>query len=671
MFFAPLEDDFSLTFGSPCINSGDPASPLDPDGTRADMGAIYFHLSAGFEFLPYMPTDFSVAHHDELLEATLSWTNPAVNMVGDPLTELLGVHIYRDGEFVVDITDVLIGQPSTYVDNAVPSVGMHEWEVIPYNSYGDGYGEDASAWIGLDTPGELSNVVATPDPNDLLECTITWDAPTTGEHGGYFPAGAWIGQKVYRNGILIADLLGTNNSHLDNTVPIADFYTYSVSYYNASGEGVVTIADPDPVFVGPPQYEVIPYDWVEISGVGTNTGITGDDQMAGPFNIGFAFPFYGYSAYSQIYVCSNGFTTFSSGQIPQYSNASIPSTEAPNNLVCPYWDDFYPPSGGNIYYHYDAPNNRFIIEFAEVPHISGGGSYTFEMILYPNGDIDLMYNQLIHGTPNSATVGIENADGTSGVQVTYNGSGPLNPENEMGIRVYSVSLGQPDVSIAMIPYGPPITIPASGGSFDFNISLTNNEPTPTTFDTWIMVQLPSSSWYGPVLGPVNLTLPGSTTIDRDRSQSVPATAPAGTYLYEGRVGFYPDAIWDAESFTFEKSLTGDGSPIAEWLNTGESFDDFLTNAPDEALPEVYSLGQNYPNPFNPATTLSFNLPEAVKVRLSVFDISGRLVATLADGWRQAGTHDVTFDATGFASGLYVYRLQAGDFIASGKMVLMK
>ena len=65
------------------------------------MGALYFHLSAGFEFLPYMPTDFTVAHHNELLEATLSWTNPAVNMVGNPLTELLGIHIYRDGEFVI------------------------------------------------------------------------------------------------------------------------------------------------------------------------------------------------------------------------------------------------------------------------------------------------------------------------------------------------------------------------------------------------------------------------------------------------------------------------------------------------------------------------------------------------------------------------------------------
>ncbi|RJP78109.1 MAG: T9SS C-terminal target domain-containing protein [Candidatus Zixiibacteriota bacterium] len=90
-----------------------------------------------------------------------------------------------------------------------------------------------------------------------------------------------------------------------------------------------------------------------------------------------------------------------------------------------------------------------------------------------------------------------------------------------------------------------------------------------------------------------------------------------------------------------------------------------------ALPAVYALGQNRPNPFNPSTVIPFTLPQAAPVKLTVFDLSGRAVATLVDGWRTAGSHQVTFDGAGLASGLYLYRLQAGDFTAAGKMVLMK
>lgn len=229
----------------------------------------------------------------------------------------------------------------------------------------------------------------------------------------------------------------------------------------------------------------------------------------------------------------------------------------------------------------------------------------------------------------------------------------------------------PDVTITMTPIGPPIIIPAAGGSFEYNVVITNNEATPANFDAWIMVQLPNSSWFGPVLGPVDLILPATTSIDRDRSQTVPANAPSGIYTYEGRVGYYPDVIWDSDSFTFEKSTTGDGEVIGEWMNSGESFDDYLTSPISDATPVVYSLGPNYPNPFNPITTLNFTLPEAAKINLAIYDISGRLVASMVDGYRQAGSHEVTFDGSNLASGIYLYRLQAGDFTASGKMVLLK
>lgn len=91
----------------------------------------------------------------------------------------------------------------------------------------------------------------------------------------------------------------------------------------------------------------------------------------------------------------------------------------------------------------------------------------------------------------------------------------------------------------------------------------------------------------------------------------------------------------------------------------------------EGLPTQIALEQNYPNPFNPVTTISYKLPVNGKVRLDVFDIMGRKVATLVDGQMEAGTHQVAFDASALASGVYLYRLRVNETLLSKKMLLMK
>ena len=85
----------------------------------------------------------------------------------------------------------------------------------------------------------------------------------------------------------------------------------------------------------------------------------------------------------------------------------------------------------------------------------------------------------------------------------------------------------------------------------------------------------------------------------------------------------------------------------------------------------FFLCQNYPNPFNPRTTITFELAKSSNVRLSVFDLLGREVSMLVNEWREAGVHEVQFDGTAFASAMYIYRLQAGDFIGSKKLHLLK
>jgi hypothetical protein len=91
----------------------------------------------------------------------------------------------------------------------------------------------------------------------------------------------------------------------------------------------------------------------------------------------------------------------------------------------------------------------------------------------------------------------------------------------------------------------------------------------------------------------------------------------------------------------------------------------------EPLPAEYSLSQNYPNPFNPTTVITYQLAMAGEVRLAVYDLLGREVALLWSGRQDPGSHTVTFNASGLASGVYFYRLTAGDFAAVRGMVLMK
>ena len=93
---------------------------------------------------------------------------------------------------------------------------------------------------------------------------------------------------------------------------------------------------------------------------------------------------------------------------------------------------------------------------------------------------------------------------------------------------------------------------------------------------------------------------------------------------------------------------------------------------DEISPVKFHLDQNYPNPFNPSTTIAYSLPQEATVTLEVYDVIGRTVLTLVDKEReQAGQHKVTFDATTLSSGVYLYRITAGPFVETRKLVVLK
>ncbi|HEY3296697.1 MAG TPA: T9SS type A sorting domain-containing protein [bacterium] len=85
----------------------------------------------------------------------------------------------------------------------------------------------------------------------------------------------------------------------------------------------------------------------------------------------------------------------------------------------------------------------------------------------------------------------------------------------------------------------------------------------------------------------------------------------------------------------------------------------------------YALHQNYPNPFNPVTEIRFDLPKAEHVRLKVYNALGQEVANLVDEARDAGTYNVTWNASSVAAGMYICQIRAGNFVSSQKMLLLK
>ncbi|MBK8980779.1 MAG: T9SS type A sorting domain-containing protein [Ignavibacteria bacterium] len=97
-----------------------------------------------------------------------------------------------------------------------------------------------------------------------------------------------------------------------------------------------------------------------------------------------------------------------------------------------------------------------------------------------------------------------------------------------------------------------------------------------------------------------------------------------------------------------------------------------SDSPKELIPVEYQLSQNYPNPFNPVTKINFSLPQESKVKLTVYDILGREIKRLiSNEFRTAGVYSMEFNGAGLSSGVYFYKLEAGKFVQTKRMVLIK
>jgi len=225
--------------------------------------------------------------------------------------------------------------------------------------------------------------------------------------------------------------------------------------------------------------------------------------------------------------------------------------------------------------------------------------------------------------------------------------------------------------------------------FSYALSELVDEDSPSTRDTLIQrlldffevepLQLPSA----PILvAPADSTVIDSTsalfmwyrsqpavtkywveldTTDQFSNSFIDSTITDTTYLYSA---MQPNKSYWWRIKAFNLAGWGDFSEV-------RMFSTNIVSVENEEIPVEYALHQNYPNPFNPATTIKFSIPEMSFVTLRVYDVLGNEVTTLINGENTAGYYEIKFDASVLASGIYFYRLQAGDYVETKKMILMK
>jgi hypothetical protein len=434
------------------------------------------------------------------------------------------------------------------------------------------------------------------------------------------------------------------------------------------------------------------YIWNDITSTGTevtNWVPTGtfdplDEGTAGPFAIGFDFGFYGMDK-TELYINTNGVISFANINTSIYSNEPIPTGGMPDDMIAPFWDDLDGRTQGTVHYLQDG--NKFIIQFTNWQKYSGTGSLTFQVVLQSNNRIYFYYNNLVADLT-SATVGIENNDGSIGLQIVNNAAYLENelavqiaadPEwlalNHLGGTLYNgtsaaiilnidtdeLELGEYSMDMVVTsndPNNPEVTVP---------ITMTVTNEIPVEFASLIAENVLDEV----ILKWQTASETNNMGFEVEKSEKLNVNGQTDW----NKVGFVNGSGTTTErtNYIFKEKISKPG--ICLYRLKQIDFDGTVAYSPEVEIdvtgPREYALYQNYPNPFNPTTTIKFALPVKTNLVIAVYNSIAEKVSELFKGELDEGYHEVEFNAASLSSGIYFYRFESDAYVDVKKMILLK
>jgi hypothetical protein len=329
-------------------------------------------------------------------------TNPshsAHNLYVRPETDLLIISYYADGTRILDISDPTSPVEAAYYDTSnIEGLYVGNWGTYAYLP--SGYIISSDIETGM-----------------YILATSLLIAPSEME---YFTG--TTGFSLSEGESTSSSITITNTGDVESELN----YNLSTSPFSTTG-GSDSF---DNVWTDSNANDDYDYSWVDISGSGSLYSFPSNDNAGEDISIGFDFSFYGEN-YNSLIINPNGWVGFGDDN-DAWDNSNIPASSAPRLAIFGFWDDLNPINdncnsycSGSVYTH--GNSERFVVWFNEVAHWYTSfedSYYDFQIVIYPNGDIDLNYNTLT-GT-HDATVGIQNASGNDGIQIASGSSAASN-----------------------------------------------------------------------------------------------------------------------------------------------------------------------------------------------------------------------------------------------------
>ena len=369
------------------------------------------------------------------------------------------------------------------------------------------------------------------------------------------------------------------------------------------------------------------FNWIDITNSGVLLNQDGPpDYTYGPISLDFPFPFYG-NCYDSVWIMLNGCLRFSPVKLLKWKNDILPNSQTPLTLIAPFWSNLWFDNSTKIYY-YETPDSS-VVSFTHMKHFVTGKYCTFQTILTEKGEIDFQYKR-IEDPLIPATIGMQNEDGSCGLLISYNQDYPAD-----------------SLRVKIVPGWVEIE-PRKG-----EIRPGNNLPISLVFN--------------------------SDFLDAGRySASVNISSRDKNHQLEPKV---LSLILNVE--TFKDTLSDTTGTDTTGVDTTGT--DTMTTIlePEEGFSTDFSLQQNYPNPFNTTTIIPFEVNckrktvnGPIPATLKIYNIKGELVRILVDEKKATGHYQVVWNGKNekgedVASGIYFYKLEAGDYSETKKMILLR